>query len=221
MKNRSVALLLASIGASAVIAISPAIGATLVANGGFQAGTSNGDPYQQVNAGDSATISDWTVGPVNLDWIHGYWKGSSGSTADYSVDLSGSQHGSILQLISGLVFGQTYKLTFDTALNPDFDDAPQSLAWSLGAQNGVAAGTTDPNTAWTSFAFSFLWAGGSTATLLFATTVSQNNCCWGPALDNVALEAVPLPAALPLFAAGVGAMGYLAARRRRKAVLAA
>jgi hypothetical protein len=137
------------------------------------------------------------------------------------VDLSGNAHGSIFQIISGLVLGQKYELTFDTALNPDFDDAPQSLRWSLGTQTGVASGTTDPNTGWTSHAFSFVWTEGAIATLLFLTTVPAENCCWGPALDNVALEAVPLPAALPLFAAGVGAMGYFSSRRRRKAALAA
>jgi choice-of-anchor C domain-containing protein len=198
----------------------PAACATLVDNGGFQAGISNGSPYQQVNFGDSTTISDWTVGPVNIDWIHGYWEGSSGSTADYSVDLSGSAHGSIWQVITGLVTGQWYNLTFDVALNPDLPPPSQTLQFTLGTETGSATGTTNPNSSWTPYSFLFQWTGGVSATLLFATTVPANNCCHGPALDNVALNAVPLPAALPLLAAGLGAMGYFGSRRWRKAALA-
>ena len=217
-------LILASVGAAAILAFASMANASGISNGGFELGSPNAALFQTIGAGNSTTITDWTVGGSSIDWIHGYWEGSSGSLLDKSVDLSGNQHGSISQVISDLVSGQWYKLSFDTALNPDEIPGPaisQSLSWSLGAQNGVATGTTHPNTAWTSFDFLFQWAGASTATLLFATTVSPNNCCYGPALDNVALEAVPLPAALPLFAAGLGIMGYFGSRRRRKAALAA
>lgn len=217
MTNR---LILASAGAVAILAFSSMANASGISNGGFELGSPNAALYQTIGAGDGTTITDWTVGGSSIDWIHGYWEGSSGSLADKSVDLSGNGHGSISQIVSGLITGQWYKLSFDTALNPDHDDLPQSLAWTFGSQGGAAAGTTDPNTGWTSFAFSFLWTDGAIATLLFATTVSPNNCCFGPALDNVALEAVPLPAALPLFAAGLGAMGYFGSRRKRKAALA-
>ena len=86
--------------------------------------------YQTIGAGDGTTITDWTVGGSSIDWIHGYWEGSSGSLADKSVDLSGNGHGSISQLISDLVSGQWYKLTFDTALNPD-EMPPPAISQSL------------------------------------------------------------------------------------------
>lgn len=225
MKKRLISLILASVGASALIAATPAASATLVANGGFQSGVNGGNPFETVNAVNSTKITDWTVASGSVDWIHGYWEGSSGSTADYSVDLSGNSQGFIQQLISGLVQGQLYSLTFDTALNPDHDDLPQSMAWTLGTSQGsTSVGSLDPNLGWTSNVFNFLWTEASTTALLvFSSTVPGGNinCCFGPALDNVALNAVPLPAALPLFAAGLGAMGYLGSRRRRKASSAA
>lgn len=223
MKKRSVSLMLASMGAASIIAAMPATSATLVANGGFQAGIVGAGDFEQVTAVNSTTITDWTVSAGNVDWIHGYWEGSSGSTADYSVDLSGFfSQGTIQQTIFGLVTGQFYSLTFDTALNPDFDDLPQSLAWTLGSlQGGSASGILDPNIGWSANVFNFVWTEASTSALLVFTSTVGDNCCYGPALDNVALNAVPLPAALPLFAAGLGVMGYFGSRRRRKAALAA
>jgi hypothetical protein len=98
-----------------------------------------------------------------------------------------------------------------------------SFAGGIGGILGSADGTTNPNDSWTTYTIPIQWWGGSdTAVLLFESAGSVNSgCCWGPALDNVALNAVPLPAALPLFAAGLGAMGYFGSRRRRKAGLAA
>ena len=170
-------------------------------------------------------MPNWTVSVGSLDWIHGYWEGSSGLLTDYSVDLSGfNAQVTVQQLITGLVTGQLYTLAVDTALNPDFDDLPQCLNWSLGiTQFGSALGVLDPNVGWTSNTFSFLWTELSTSALLaFSSTVpAATNCCFGPALDSVELNAVPLPAALPLLAAGLGAMGCLARRRKRRATLTA
>lgn len=225
MTTRLIGLMLASVGALAIVEATPAASATLVANGGFQSGIVGGGAFEQVDAGDSTTITGWTVGPGNVDWIHGYWEGSSGLTSDYSVDLSGSGHGTIWQTITGLVSGQLYNLTFDLATNFD-GPVPQSLDFSLGTIAtgivGSASTSANPNVGWASFAFSFTWLGaGDTALLLFATDNPAEICCFGPALDSVALEAVPLPAALPLLAAGLGAMGYFGSRKRRKAALTA
>ena len=136
-----------------------------------------------------------------------------------------NSQGIIEQLITGLVNGQWYKLTFDTALNPDqIPDQPFHRVW-LGHWDYKVVS---------------LWVQliqtpvGPRLLLIplgrgqyYRVAVRKHrsggiiNCCYGPALDNVALNAVPLPAALPLFAAGLGAMGYFGSRRRRKAALAA
>ncbi len=225
MTKRLNSLILASVGAAAIAVFSTGANASMVTNGDFD-GTIASASFQTVNSPDTTTIPGWTVSAGNVDWINGYWLGSSLLPGDHSVDLSGNNaQGTIQQLISGLVFGQQYSLTFDTALNPDHNDLPQSLAWTLGASQGSTAfGVFDPNIAWSPNVFTFLWLEASTtAMLVFESTVPGGtiNCCFGPALDNVELNAIPLPAALPLFAAGVGAMGYFSSRRRRKAATAA
>lgn len=224
MAKHLINLFLASAGTAAILAFAPAANANLVLNGGFQDGTPEASLFEQVNPVDSNPMPNWTVSAGNLDWIHGYWEGSSGFLSDFSVDLSGfNAQVTVQQLITGLVTGQVYTLTFDTALNPDHDDLPQSLNWSLGPIFGSALGILDPNLGWTLNTFSFLWTDLSTSALLaFSSTVpSGTNCCFGPALDSVELNAVPLPAALPLLAAGLGAMGFLARRRKRRAALTA
>jgi len=74
----------------------------------------------------------------------------------------------------------------------------------------------------------FFTATGATSLLTFASTVTTGGgfgypAAFGPALDNVAVFATsnesfqtPLPAALPLFASGLGAIGLFGWRRKRK-----
>lgn len=77
------------------------------------------------------------------------------------------------------------------------------------------------NPLWTQFIFNFL-AVSPNARIVFTDTTTASNSAginWG--LDNVSVVATPLPAALPLFATGLGAMGLLVWRRKRKAQAAA
>jgi hypothetical protein len=70
---------------------------------------------------------------------------------------------------------------------------------------------------------------GSAFNILSATMFLSNDpntfCCTTldvtGSLSTVAVSATPLPAALPLFAGGLGALGLLGWRRKRKAALAA
>jgi hypothetical protein len=59
----------------------------------------------------------------------------------------------------------------------------------------------------------YFTADATTALLTFKSTT--DDCCWGPALDNVSIAATPLPAALPLFASALGAFGFFGWFRRR------
>lgn len=222
MTKRLISLILASVGAAAISAFSTGANASIVTNGDFDDfGTAGGGLFETIAAPNSTTIAGWTVSGGSIDWIHGYWPGSSGLLSDYSIDLSGLAQGTIQQVITGLVFNQWYNLTFDVATNFD-RPPPQPLQFTLGSETGVVAATTDPRVAWTSHSFVFQWLGAGSDTLSFTASIPANGyCCFGPALDNVELSAVPLPAALPLFAAGLGVMGYVSSRRRRKGALAA
>jgi hypothetical protein len=64
---------------------------------------------------------------------------------------------------------------------------------------------------------SYTWTG-LTGTYPFQLVYGE--CCTAPAVLNVQLplvSSVPLPAALPLFATGLGCLGFLGLRRKRKA----
>ncbi len=73
---------------------------------------------------------------------------------------------------------------------------------------------TDPNTGgvWTQYIFSVIATGSDTLTFGFQDDPGFM------ALDNVSVSPAPIPAALPLFATGLVALGLLGWRRKRKQV---
>ena len=80
---------------------------------------------------------------------------------------------------------------------------------------GPLSGT--PTTTMTSYIFSFHTNGGTLSFLEKGPSDEQGNI-----LDDItlsAVSAVPLPAALPLFASGLGVMAWMARRKKRKAAL--
>jgi choice-of-anchor C domain-containing protein len=174
-----------AIGASLLFGFAPAFAASLINNGGFEAGTEPG-AFTQVNAGGT-NITDWIVNSGSVDYIGTYWNASEGSR---SIDLSGSEAGVISQTFT-TVIGNTYKVTFDLAGNPAGGPTVKTLTVS------ATGGTTDPYTfdttgkttidmGWTSKTYNFVATSTST-TLTFASTTAGY---FGPALDNVVVEAV-------------------------------
>jgi len=75
-----------------------------------------------------------------------------------------------------------------------------------------ATGKTHGDMGWVEKFFYFT-ADATTALLTFKSTT--DDCCWGPALDNVSIAATPLPAALPLFGSALGFFGLFGWLRRR------
>jgi hypothetical protein len=76
---------------------------------------------------------------------------------------------------------------------------------------------TNPTTApFTEFSF-VVTAAGTTATLAFAFHDDPGVLL----LDEVSVSQTPIPAALPLFVSGLGALGLIGWRRKKKAALAA
>ena len=76
----------------------------------------------------------------------------------------------------------------------------------------AAAPAANESSTWERFAFNFVADGTS-------NTISFGENDFGPSyigLDDVSITATPLPAALPLFATGLGALGLLGWRRKRK-----
>jgi hypothetical protein len=146
------------------------------------------------------------------------WYALSGTDGAVLLNEGGgppSPGGAAFTSVTGLVPGATYALKFDV-----WGDNQPGLAWVLNVAvdgallltlNGVdhAAGTFPGITETIYFT-----ANGTSALLDFSqaslTTAS-------PIFDNVSVSTTPLPPALPLFATGLGALGLLGWRRKRKA----
>ncbi len=180
-------VLFGSLGAlilSLALIASPVRAVTNIAsNGSFENGTDPGS-FTTVNAGDSTTITGWTVNSGSVDYIGSYWQASDGSR---SIDLDGNAQGSISQVLT-TVSGDTYTVTFDLSGNPD--GAPTVKTVQVGATGGtpqnftyntVANGTTHSNMAYKNQSYTFT-ANSASTTLTFA---SQDAGSYGAVLDNV------------------------------------
>ncbi|MBI5263418.1 MAG: choice-of-anchor C family protein [Bradyrhizobium sp.] len=194
---------------------------TLIQNGSFESGLNDAGPggYKTI-PGSGAVITGWTVGG-SVDWINGYWQASDGT---HSVDLNGGSIGDIQQAITTVV-GQQYLLTFDLSANPDHLDShpdTRGVYVSAGGPSTLFTYTFDapPNSKanmnWQTYSLIFTATGTSTL-IDFASNVGQN-CCWGAALDNVAVTAVPEASTWVMMILGFFGLGYLAHRQRRPAL---
>jgi choice-of-anchor C domain-containing protein len=200
--------------------------ANLVFNGSFEQPTVGGG-FVTLPSGSTGltgwTILDGTVGlaPDSIDHIGSYWQAAEGNQ---SIDLDGgasdgNDAAAISQDISTTP-GQSYLLQFAMAGNPDNGDVTKTVKVSFGAASDTytfnTTGMTHENMGWVEY--SLLLPGnlvtGNTTTLMFD---SRTTGYWGPALDNVRVSAVPLPAAAWGGMALFGLVGGNKLRRLRRA----
>lgn len=203
----------ASLGAF-LIAAAPA-GAATIANGSFEEGINPGS-FTTIGAIDNTSITGWTVGSGSIDYIGSYWTAQDGSR---SIDLSGSSIGSISQSFATVV-GQAYDITYWISKNPDGGNAVRTGSINAGGSSGTftyAAVNDRFNMNWVQETFRFT-ATDAMTTLSFASD-SSGGCCFGPALDNVSIAAVPEPATWALFILGFGLVGGALRRRPARAPL--
>lgn len=191
--------------------------AVTITNGSFESGIAPGT-FTTVGAGDSTSITGWTVGGDSVDYIGTYWTASDGGR---SIDLSGNNAGSISQALNGLTIGQEYTVTFDFAGNPAGAPTTKSMLVStapsqVGLYSFNTTGGTLGNLGWVTQTFVFI-ALANSQTLAF---LSQDGTPFGPALDNVSIAATPIPGAILLFGSALGGMGFLGYRRKKLAAAA-
>ena len=198
-----------------VLATSQASAAVnLVTNGSFEAGINPG-AFTTIPVGNSTSITGWTVVGGNVDYIGAYWQASDGVR---SIDINGTQPGGVFQVVSGLVAGQTYNVSFDIAGNPDGGPTLKQLLVTVDAAvfntSFDITGRSKPAMGWESRGFSFV-ASGASATLTFASN-TPTPCCFGPAIDNVSLSAaVPELSTWAMMLIGFAGLGFAARRRER------
>jgi choice-of-anchor C domain-containing protein len=202
--------------AAVCVLMAAPINADMITNGSFEEGTDPGS-FTTLGGGSTA-ITGWTVVGADkaIDYIGTYWQAADGVR---SLDLNGDfQTGGVEQTFA-TQSGQKYLVTFDLAGNPDsgpalkemdvimaIGDTPQQT-WSFDFD---ITSKDKQNMGWTKESFVFT-ADSEFTTLRFLSTMTG---AFGPALDNVSVNAVPLPASVLL---GVFAVG-LAGRKLRKLV---
>lgn len=174
------------------IVFSPGMALAVGTNGGFEIGITEVSPgFNPLTAGDTTSITDWSVDTGGVDYIGSYWQASQGTR---SVDLNGLEPGSISQILT-TVIGTTYDVTFDLSGNPEnLTDSPYTSpnpkAVRISATGAVSKdfifdtsieGNTKTDMMWESQTYSFTATAIST-TLTFASQIAG---AFGPAIDNV------------------------------------
>src|ERR1700693_1811549 len=170
--------------------------ANLLVNGSFETGPNPGS-FTNLALGSTA-ITGWTVSLGNIDYSASLWVAADGSR---SLDLEGSAGtcdlatpncpGGIAQSFATTP-GQEYMVTFDLAGNllnfPVIKTVRVSAAGQSQDFTFNITGHTTTSMGWTLDSWTFT-ASGSMTTLEFDTADTPPTG-WGPALDNVSVNAI-------------------------------
>ncbi len=189
--------------------------ANLIQNGSFNSVAAPTSTYEAADAGNSTTISDWTVvtppiyegtGSVDVVSKH-YWNAEQGK---YSIDLAGSTGvpGGIYQDVATTP-GVEYSLSFWSAVNgyekPGIKHKMDVTVNGSELDTVKATGVGRP-VDWVQNTATF-FASSATSEIEFADA-TPTDTFQGPTVDNVSLTAVPddmtaSPVSIPAQTAGV------------------
>jgi len=189
-----------------------------VLNGSFESpAVVSVDGYVTRTAG--AIFGSWHVGGNSIDQISSFWQSSDGIQ---SLDLNGAAQGSVYQDLATTP-GTSYLFSFAMAGNPFGVDAKRMQVNWGGAQVADLTfdqtGTSETNMNWGYHSYLVNAVSSSTRIEFVSLTGAMDGrkgfaAFYGPALDNVKVEVVPIPAAVWLF--GSGLLGMVGVTRRTK-----
>lgn len=186
----------------------PAVAQNLVVNGDFE-DPYYGDPYTGMPPGPY--FYGWNVDGDSVDVIGSYWQAASGLQ---SIDLNGNHPGAMWQDISNSA-ATKYSLSFAIAANPDLAGVKTMEVWWGGAKLDTlrfdSTGHSRTDMGWSYH--TYVVNGSGLDRLSFVSTSADN--CYGAALDNVSLTAVPEPSSLLALVGGLGLLAPVLCKRRR------
>jgi choice-of-anchor C domain-containing protein len=200
------------------------VNAATFQNGGFEVGPNApvnfcavcGAPYIGTFFAPFAGITGWnlTAGSVDIIGLPG-WSPSEGTR---SIDLDGLSAGTLAQTFD-TILGTTYQVSFDLAANFYAGQTIKSVLVTAPGSSQTytfnSTGRTALNMGWQTNTFQFV-AGGSSSTLSFASQDVANSA-FGPALDNVTVNAIgaAVPEPSTWLLAGI-ALSIIANKRCRR-----
>jgi hypothetical protein len=210
------ALFCAAFLASTVVFDASAVQAATV----FEESFSSAVPSTYGAGAISGTSFTVTAGNVDiLGVLNGSFFGCVGNPGGNCLDLIGNLGlGSITNTDIDLIAGHTYTISYTSILQGFAPGSTPTEDYSVRLGSNLFTETVGPSV--TANSISFVDATTQLgAALIFASITNLDNV-HGPVLSDISVtdtvSTTPLPAALPLFATGLGAMGLFGWRRKRK-----
>jgi hypothetical protein len=206
----------------AVVVVVPATAAPF-SNGDFEIGVAPG-PSTNLPSG-STNVTNWTSIGTETVYFGSAFKAFQGERSVGVYATQGVGQSGVTQTFN-VDSGKTYTVSFRYSALPgdpsseihgittNIVSGAQTASVTIGFPKSLGAAHTAENPVWLPVSYSFI-AGDDDATL---TIMGVAGGIFASAsrgiIDNVTVTAVPIPMALPLFLAGLGALGVL--RRTRK-----
>jgi hypothetical protein len=193
--------------------------AATVTNGSFESpGVPNGG-FTDFAAG-SGSLTGWTVVGVDVAIVSTNYPNTPAQSGSQWLDLMGVDQGGggITQSIATGT-GQQYSVSFWVGNITSLPGTSSTVDFKVNENLVLSATNSDPSAilSWKQFSTTFIATGPSTLIGFFNADPIIGDVNNG--LDNIVVSEVsntPLPAAFPLFASGLGALGWLGWRRKRK-----
>jgi hypothetical protein len=181
------------------------------------------DNFNATPQGLDTTPNGWVLDYGKVDVIGtGFFEFYPGNgnyiDTNGSIGQSGGMH---TNTVFNFLAGKTYTISFDYGNNKGshLNGSVETLVLDLIGFGGAVINHTGPIASFINYVFSFTPGSNFNSAIYFNASGTNDGDNGGLILDNVSLSVVPVPAALPLLAAGLGVLGFAGRRRRAKAAV--